>query len=333
MADDDDDNEEDDQLTYRVVHVVPRAAGLRVDRFLAMRFHDRSRTEFNKALRARLVTLSDGSPLRPSTIVRSGDVLHVHIEGIAPPGPPPVCPPALYEDARVVALDKPPGMMAHPAGTRFVWAAVGLARAHWPDDAVDLVHRLDKDTSGILLMTKDMAANALLKGAFLRGNCHKEYVAIVKGVPEWDTRTIEAPIGKQGGEIRIQMGVVPDGLPARTDATVIARNPEAGLSMVRLRLFTGRTHQIRVHMHHIGLPLLGDLMYGVPPEVFLEAQDSGVVPAHIAQTGAPRHALHAAKLTFPHPDGTAVTVESPLPADMTSWWEHPERLPWERPTR
>lgn len=330
MADDTDEDE--DLPSYRVVYVVPRAAGLRVDRFLAMRFHDRSRTEFNKALKARMVTKSDGSALRPSAILRAGDVLHVHIEGIAPPGPPPRCPPAIYEDARVIALAKPAGMMAHPAGTRFVYAAVGLARANWPNDAVDLCHRLDKDTSGILLLTKDMAANALLKTAFLRGNCHKEYVAIVKGVPEWDFLSIEAPIGRAGGEIRIQMGVQPDGLPARTDVTVIGRKPEAGLSMVRLRLFTGRTHQIRVHLHHVGLPLLGDLMYGVPPEIFLEAQERGVQPEHVAVTGAPRQALHAAKLVFPHPDGRVVTVEAPLPDDMQAWWDDPASLPWVRAT-
>jgi 23S rRNA pseudouridine1911/1915/1917 synthase len=322
----------DDTPFHRELRVPANAAGMRLDRFLALRFRDRSRSELKKGIVAGEVTDETGRPLRASWTVKADELLHIRIPGIAPVGPPPPFPAVLYEDDRVVALDKPPGLMAHPSGTRFVYALVGLARDRWPDDDVDLVHRLDKDTSGVILLTKDMAANAFLKRWMNGGGCRKEYVAVARGNPAWDERVIEAPIGYANGPIRIQMGVVPDGLPARTDVTVLERRPDDDLVLVRCRLHTGRTHQIRVHLEHVGLPILGDVMYGVPPEVFLDTLEHGITDATLLATGAPRHALHAARLVFPHPDGGEVEVEAPLPADMASWWADPGVLPGRAPT-
>lgn len=318
----------DAPYTYRELQVPDNADGLRLDRFLALRFRNRSRSELVRAIKAGQVTDPTGRVLRAAYTVRAKEMLHLFIPEIAPAEAPPPFPEVLYEDDRVVVVNKPPGLMAHPAGTRFVYALVSLARSHWPDDHMDLVHRLDKDTSGVLVMTKDVEANRFLKARMKEGDCRKEYVAITKGVPDWDHRLIDAPIGDQGGLIRIQRGVVPDGLPSRTEVDVLARNPEAGLAMVRCRLHTGRTHQIRVHLHHEGFPLLGDLMYGVPPEMFLHCVDHGIDTTFYETTGAERQALHAARIVFPHPDGTERDVHAPLPPDMTSWWEHPERLPW-----
>ena len=225
-------------------------------------------------------------------------------------------------------MNKPAGMLAHPVGNAFAYALIGLAREHWPADDIDLVHRLDRDTSGILLLSKDVETNRLLKEAIKGRAARKEYLALCRGEIPWDERTFEGPIGSDGGVIRIKMAVRPDGLSARTGVRVLERG--VGTTRVAIRLHTGRTHQIRVHLSNDGFPLVGDRMYGVAPEVFLRAWEHGVDDAVIAEAGAPRQALHAWRLAVPHPDGGELELEAPEPEDMRRWWEHPEVLPFDR---
>ena len=313
---------------FRWVEVPERAAGLRLDRFLALRFRDRSRTALVRGIKRGQVRDADGQPLRASTTLRGGERLKVTIPGIAPTEPPPPLPVILHEDDRVVVVDKPAGMLAHPTGTAFAWAVVGLARERWPE--VDLVHRLDRDTSGTLVLSKDRQANVFLKEAFKRGEVVKEYEALARGHLDFDHRVVDAPIGSADGPIRIQMAVRDDGLDARTDVTVLGRTPPGvtpALTRVRCRLHTGRTHQIRVHLAHVGAGLVGDRMYGVPPEVFLHAWEHGPDAQTFADAGAPRHALHAASIAFPHPAGGTVHAEAPFPEDLTRWWQDPSVLP------
>lgn len=314
---------------HRELEVPDVADGMRLDRFLAARFKDRSRSELARGIRDGEVTDAEGQRVRASRIVRTGEVYHLFVEGIAPAGPPPPFPPILHEDDRLVVIDKPPGLMCHPSGTRYVYALIGLAKMHWPDERVDLVHRLDADTTGVLVLSKDLEANRVLSAHMREGACTKVYQAIAKGVPDWEDRVVEAPIGRAGGEIRIQMGVRPDGQSARTDVRVLERHPTAPLTRLECRLHTGRTHQIRVHCAHVGLPLLGDRLYGVPEDVFLTTQDEGVTDDVLARAGAARHALHARRITLPHPDGGELTVEAPLPDDMVAWWDDPSALPWD----
>lgn len=313
---------------YRGVPVPERVDGMRVDRFLSKRFADLSRTFVARAIKAGQVRDGDDKPMRASHRVRGGTEIRLYIPGLAPPGPPPPFPEILFEDDRVMAVHKPPGLVAHPGGTKWAWAVVSLAKAMWPERQMDIVHRLDRDTSGVLLLTKDAAANGFLKKCMLAGKARKEYLAICKGHVDFDTRRLEGPIGRANGEIRVQMGVVPDGLPARTDVTVLERHPDAPLTKVRCRIFTGRTHQIRVHLCHEGYPLLGDRLYGVPPEVFLSCIHDGPTEEDFALTGAERHALHAARLEIPHPDGGELVLEAPEPDDFRKWWTHPADLPW-----
>jgi 23S rRNA pseudouridine1911/1915/1917 synthase len=253
--------------------------------------------------------------------LRGGELLHIFIPGIAPAGPPPPFPPILHEDDRVVVIDKPPGLLTHPAGTDYAWAVVSLAKARWPD--ADLVHRIDKDTSGVLVLAKDDEATRLLKTAFHDGHVRKRYLAITRGRPTWDRLVCEQPIGPAGGPIRIQMAVRADGLAAHTEFEVLERHASADLALVACDLFTGRTHQIRVHLAHAGHAILGDRMYGVPPDVFLRAWEGGVDDEVIRRAGAPRHALHAASCEFPHPNGGRLRVEAALAPDIASWWASP----------
>jgi 23S rRNA pseudouridine1911/1915/1917 synthase len=317
-------------LPPREVTVPEAGHGMRLDRFLARWFRDRSRSELARGIRDGLVTDSSGRSLRPSAAVSAGQTLWVRLPGIAASTPPPPLPPILHEDDRLVVLAKPAGLLCHPAGTEHVWAVIGLARERWPE--IDLVHRLDRDTSGALVLSKDGAANAFLKRAFKTHAVGKRYDAITRAAPPWTTATLDGPIGPADGPIRIQMAVRDDGLAARTDVEVVRRCARTGRAWVRCRIHSGRTHQIRVHLAHAGCSIVGDRMYGVPPEVFLRAWEHGVDDeTHIA-AGAPRHALHATTVRFPHPDGGELTLNAPIPDDLQRWWDHPEVLPLDAPS-
>jgi 23S rRNA pseudouridine1911/1915/1917 synthase len=261
--------------------------------------------------------------------VRAKQRLRLYLPGIAPSTKKPPLPPILHEDDRVIVLDKPAGLPVHPAGTDYTFAVIGLCRDHWPRHQIELVHRLDKDTSGVLVLAKDAQANRQLKAAFARGQATKEYFALVRGHPPWESAVFTGRIGPANGVIRIQMAVTDDGQDAHTEAFVLARHPDAPMSQVRCRIHTGRTHQIRVHLAHAGFGLVGDRMYGVPPEVFLRAWEHGVDSEVIRAAGAPRQALHALRVTLPHPNGNSLTVEAPIPSDLSRWWENPSVLPFD----
>ena len=315
--------------TPRNLDVPDVAAGLRLDRFLAKWFERYSRSALATGIRAGLVTDPDGAPFRASKILRGGERLCLWIPGIAPTTAPPPFPPILHEDDRIVVIDKPAGLITHPAGNDFTWAVVTLAKLRWPE--ADLVHRIDRDTSGVLVLAKDADANRKLKAVMHDGGVEKAYDALCRGIITADRLVCDGPIGPGDGPIRIQMAVRPDGQAAWTEATVLERRPgpSGGMTRVRCRITTGRTHQIRVHLAHAGASLVGDRLYGVAPEVFLHAWENGVDASTIAAAGAPRHALHAARVVIPHPDGGSLTVEAPFPEDLQRWWDHPEVLPFD----
>lgn len=313
----------------RELEVAQAGSGMRLDHYLARWYRNWSRTTLARAIRDGLVTDPHGRPLRPSTTVRGGDRIHIWIPTLAADTPPPPFPEILHEDDRVVALAKPAGMMCHPAGDRFVWGLIGLCKERWPRDTIDLVHRLDADTSGVILLTKDIEANRSIKAHLHEEGTIKAYDAIVRGAPTWETATLDGPIGPAGGEVRIEMAVRDDGLPSLTLAErgETRESPVGPITLVHCRIRTGRTHQIRVHLRHAGHPLLGDRIYGARPTLFLDWRDRGPEPDLLREAGAPRHALHAARMRVPHPDGGWLDIACPWPDDLRRWWEHPEVLP------
>lgn len=313
------DNRESVVVGFREVIVADACDGMRLDRFLSLRFADRSRSFFARCIREGLVRTDSEGVLASSSRVRGKQVLHVWIPGIAPETPPPPLPPLVYEDETVLVFNKPPGMLCHPAGTRFHWALVSLAKAAFPNDEIDLVHRIDRDTSGLVIVTRTREANRRLKASMKKGVVHKEYEAIVRGEVPWEQQVLTGPIGYADGPIRIQMAVREDGQPARTDVQVLERRPAH--TRVRCILRTGRTHQIRVHLWHAGFPLLGDRLYGVPSDIFLESLEHGSTSRVLAMTGAERHALHHRRVRMPHPLSQVwVEVEAALPKDFAKWW-------------
>lgn len=301
---------------HRVVEVNVRGAGRRADAYLAARFSDWSRSAFARFIREGLVVSDARGPVKPSTTLTEGEILRVYVPGLAPDAPPPPLPPVLFEDETLLALDKPAGLLMHSVGQKWAYGLVGLARGARPDADVDLSHRLDRETSGVVLLTKTAEANRRMKELFQTRMVGKTYVALVHGVPPWEDVTCDAPLGDAiGSTVELRRGPNPAGDVARTRFTVVQRLDR--LTLVACRPLTGRTHQIRAHLEVLGHPILGDKLYGQPDDIFLENLRVGPTDRVRAAVGFPRHALHARSITFPHPrTGQALKLEAPLPADL-----------------
>ena len=301
-------------MPHRVVNILDRAAGRRADTFLSLRFSGWSRTSFARWIREGMIQ-SDDRVLKPASVLRHGETLRIWVPGIAPVGGPPALPPVLFEDDWLIALDKPAGLLVHPVGQAYAWALIGVVRDARPGLRIDLSHRLDRDTSGVIVLTKDEAANRTMKDAFAARRVAKTYLALVRGVPTWDELVVDVPLGSANAAVKLRRGANPEGDVSVTEFSVRARM--AAHSLVECRPRTGRTHQIRVHLEHVGFPILGDKLYGQPDEVFLTIVEQGLGPAERLAIGFPRHALHAYALSFPHPhSGQLFKVRAPLPADM-----------------
>jgi 23S rRNA pseudouridine1911/1915/1917 synthase len=301
------------------------AAGRRADVWLAARFPHYSRSAVVRQFRAGRIQGID-RPVKASTLLREGERLRFCRPELVSDEPPPPLPAILHEDDRLIAFDKPAGLLVHPAGGRFVWSLVALARLARPGLTLHLVHRLDRDTSGVVVLAKDADANRVLKDAFRFQHIHKVYWALCRGAPAWDTLLVDAPIGDdETSDVRVRMGVVPGGQPARTRLFVLARWPD--LCLVAAHPRTGRTHQIRVHLEHVGHPIVGDRIYGQPDALFLHLLDHGVDDWARGLLRFPRQALHARAIHLPHPDGGSVRIVAPLADDLAAVVRAGGRIP------
>ncbi len=277
----------------------------RLDRTISELYPDLSRSFVQKLIETGAVRL-DGKPARAATKVGPGDVVSIEIP---PPQPTRLVPEyiplnVIYEDKDVVVLDKPPGLVVHPAPGHPTGTLVHALLARYPDIRIGvtirpgIVHRLDKDTSGLMVIARtDQALNSLIQQMKERAVA-KEYLILVHGRIGVQKGVIEAPIGRHPTQRKL-MAVVPQGRPARTNFEVVL--DLNGYTLVRARLETGRTHQIRVHFAHIGHPVAGDRVYG-PRKVDLPLD---------------RQFLHACRLGFKSPGtGRWLEFESPLPPDL-----------------
>jgi 23S rRNA pseudouridine1911/1915/1917 synthase len=220
--------------------------------------------------------------------------------------------PLLYADDALYAFDKPAGIAMHPTA-KYHWSTVtSVLREKFPDEKLQITHRLDLETSGVLLIGRTYEATVALKRAFARRRVHKRYIALVHGALDGEG-VVDAPLALAGGLVRVKMAVRADGLPSRTRWRARARRGE--YTLVDCWPETGRQHQIRAHLDYIGHPIVGDKLY--PDEtVFATYQDHGW-EAVADKLPLPRQALHAAELRFPHPTtGAEVVIESTLPRDL-----------------
>jgi RluA family pseudouridine synthase len=294
---------------------------VRLDRYLAGRFTYRSRTGWVRMIEAERV-LVNGRACRSSQVVRVGDRIdYVPRRETEPAVTTKV--PRLYEDAFLLVVNKPPNLPVHPAGRHFRNTLLCILLAErgetLDEPGIRIVHRLDRETSGVVIFGKARAAAAFLARQFERHRVEKEYLLLVHGVPAEDRFTVEACLGRSPtSRVRKAVGVVPEGegRTARTDFTVVARGPEHALLKAQPR--TGRLHQIRVHARHAGFPVVGDKLYGLDERLFLKlAAGEALSAIDHAQLLLDRQCLHAWRLQLEHP-GTREPFQAtaPLPADM-----------------
>ena len=306
-----------------VVTAPPGAAGQRADRFLAESGAGLSRSRIKVLIQEGKVTRNGVAFTDPAEPVKPGSRYELAIPPPAPATPEPqaIPFPILYEDTDLIVLDKPPGLVVHPAPGNEDGTLVNALLAHCGDSLTGIgnerrpgiVHRLDKDTSGVMVVAKTQLANTALTQAFAARDLDRAYLALCWGVPSPLAGEIEAPIGRDPRN-RKRMAVTPGkGRPALTRYRTL-RAWSHWVSLLECRLATGRTHQIRVHLSSQGHPLIGDPLYlrRIP------AAANGLPPAtRQILLDFPRQALHAARLGFAHPrTGEALSFQSDPPPDM-----------------
>ncbi len=297
--------------TYTVPPTIPRA---RVDKALALAFPEQSRAAWQRAIDAGLVS-RDGVVLVRKDEVCAGDVIAYAMPEVKPMELTPTEIPLeiLFEDEHLLVVNKPAGMVVHPGSGTGDDTLVHALLAHCAGtlsgiggvERPGIVHRLDRDTTGAIVVAKTDAAHRGLAEQFAERHLHKEYLALASGVPRLLAGLIDRSISRHPTH-RHRMTTGEGGKPARTDWTVEESFERYNVTLFRCHIHTGRTHQIRVHLKSIGHPLLGDRTYGWKPDARLPIEPQRVM-------------LHAAYLKFLHPvTARTIEIKTPLPEDMTN---------------
>jgi len=283
--------------------------GWRLDKVLVAMAPEFSRSHLQGLIEQGLVFLDGAAATLASRKVKAGQSVQVELRPTAESlafRAEHLALQVVFEDAHLLVIDKPVGLVVHPAPGHWSGTLLNALLAHHPDSVhlprAGIVHRLDKDTSGLMMVGKTLQSVTALSRAIANREVQRLYMALLHGVMPSGVRAVEARIGRDPAS-RIRMAVHPAGRSARTDVQTLAS--AQGFTAVCCRLHTGRTHQIRVHLAHIGHPLVGDCLYGGAMELGLE-----------------RQALHAWKLAFDHPIlGEPLEFVRPPPEDLAKAWQ------------
>jgi 23S rRNA pseudouridine1911/1915/1917 synthase len=303
-------------MNARVLHAqVPTdAAGQRFDQVLAQLFRDYSRSRLAGWIKSGAATL-DGAQVAPRQLVRGGEAVELHVieERVVEAAPEPISLRIVHEDSALLVLDKPAGLVVHPGAGNPAGTMQNALLHHDPRlvnlPRAGIVHRLDKDTSGLLVVARTLPAHTALVAMLSRRDIHRRYAAIVNGVPVAGG-TVDAPLDRHPGD-RLRRAVREGGRAARTHYRV--RDRFRAHALLQCELESGRTHQIRVHMAHAGFPLVGDPLYGGGLKLPRGASEELIA----ALRGFKRQALHAEKLAFEHPaTGAPMSFEAEPPQDF-----------------
>jgi 23S rRNA pseudouridine1911/1915/1917 synthase len=305
------------EVESRQAEVDRASHGLRLDKWLVGLAPEFSRSHLQQLIEAGHVRSAGQVLTSASRKVGAGQIIEVALQPTAQSSAfraESIPLEIVYEDEVLMVVHKPAGLVVHPAAGHWSGTLLNGLLAHHAGAAslarAGIVHRLDKDTSGLMVVAKTQLAQTALTRAIAAREVQREYLALVHGLVDEEPFTIEAPIGRDPVS-RIKMAVVTSGKPARTDVTCLGVRdfgpaPQAGrVSAVRCKLHTGRTHQIRVHLARRGHPLLGDGVYGGKPVL-----------------GVTRQALHATHLGLAHPlTGEWLSFDAALPVELTLAWE------------
>ena len=287
----------------------------RADKLIARHFPEVSRAAIQRAIEHGKARRADGQPLQSKQKLFPGDVLLIDLSPVPAPSLRPVELPldVLHEDEHLVVVNKPSGMVVHPGDGTGDDTLVHALLHHCGDNLSSIgaparpgiVHRLDKETSGVIVVAKSDAAHHGLATQFAQRETGKEYLALVVGVPREKSGSVKLPIGRHS-TIRVKMTVSEKGKSAHTDWKILETYGNS-FALLRCVIHTGRTHQIRVHLAHLGYPVAGDETYGYKS-------------ARHDAPPAPRALLHAEKLSFTHPvSRNCLCLEAPRPEDFSSY--------------
>jgi 23S rRNA pseudouridine1911/1915/1917 synthase len=341
------------RIVERHLFVTPDFAGLRLDHFIKSQIPRLSRTKIQHVVQTQLRRdepedrVGDASrgvieaarPLRSNTTVLAGERYTIS----RPARPEPLCPrtfAVIHEDPELLVIDKPAGLPVHASAKFYFNTLTRVMSERFPQEDLQICHRLDRETSGILVVAKGRATSAVVKAAFAQKRVQKTYLAVVHGDPPWpdldatgepDAR-LDAPIRVAGVNdptplTGVKMLAGPGGLPSLTLVRVLER--AGAYSLLRCQPVSGRQHQIRLHLAHAGYPIVGDKLYAHGDELFMAFCDRGITADLARRFVLPRHALHAASIRVPHPrSGEPLALEAPLPADLRALLLPPPQLSW-----
>ncbi len=322
--------------TYLVAHLVgPQSHGLRLDSFLKTRYRKRSREQIKRAIEEGAITVDRRASahatvgkLKPSTQLMPGDEVLVRSER-KPESPVDFNCKIIHEDEHLFVIDKPSNLPVHPSGRYFFNTLLTHLRTQGGNRPLRegedyyLAHRLDKETSGILVLAKTKEACTHLTNQFFQRTTQKRYLAIVRGTPPDEFKVDKALRRAKGSVIELRMEATdePDGQPSLTEFKRLAT--QEGFSIIECFPKTGRQHQIRVHLDFAGFPIVGDKLYGMPEAEALRYYERKHLSVEArARLLIPRHALHAAGIEFTHPaTGERVEFRSELPPDLRNFLE------------
>ncbi len=301
--------------------VEPNYAGWRLDRYLCEKIPRLSRTRIQELIAVDLVF---ERKIKPSTLVWPGMRFSLRRRVQAEPTVPlPEAIGELYQDDDLLVVDKPAGLPMHPSARYFHGTLVSQLKLRFGvNEGASPAHRLDRETSGIVVCARTLAASQALNRAFQAGDVRKQYLAVVEGAPP-RTFSVDAPISEGTELIRIAVRIDrTHGKPAQTDFETLNtfRQDNVTFSLVRCFPRTGRQHQIRIHAQLAGFSLVGDKMYGKDPQLFDRFTKGTLTFDDSNALRLPRHALHASSIEFAHPTrGHTLTIASPLPADLSAF--------------
>ncbi len=289
--------------------------GRRLDAFLAARLGKKySRAAVQRLITDGLVSRS-GRAVKAAARVSEGETVLIRYPRAEEPPVPHETMPVLFQDERIAVISKPGGTLSHPTD-KVLRNTVTYLLAQQLKRKVYLAHRLDRETSGAMVLALDEDAARGLYEQFVARAVRKEYLAVVFGAVAWTKTVVDAPLGDEGKLIRVRRAV--GGAHGQSAVTEFRRLATDGrLSLISATPRTGRLHQIRAHLAHIGHPLVGDKLYCGDGQVYLKAVRKEVSRADLDALGADRQLLHSWRLSFQHPsDGRALTFEAPVPDDF-----------------